>query len=284
MSFFKKFTDLILFGNIYVAIGTACLIQSTIIQLGSNDHLIFYSLLSFFATLFIYNFQRIFYKPQQDISLHSIRRKWIFENQFTIKILSGIGFSGVGITFFYNDPKIIYYLSPLLILSLAYFIPYIKLRKSPWFKLLTLVIVWTMVTAVVPVLLSNSESFTKNNILHIAVRFTFMMAICIPFDIRDLIIDEADNVSTLPHLFGENKTRNIAVFFMLIYITLIVAEYITGMLNTKIFAVLLVSALINGVLVLMSNSKRSEYFYVAGIDGTMILQGVMLMGVQLWCQ
>jgi 4-hydroxybenzoate polyprenyltransferase len=283
LTFLKKISDLILFGNIWIAFGTVCLIQSSLIQLGYSSQLIPYSLLSFFATLFVYNFQRVFYKPQEDIRLHSSRRKWIFQNQLLIKILSAIGFLGVGITFFYNDPKIIFYLSPLLILSLAYFLPFVKLRKSPWFKLLTLVIVWTMVTAVVPILLNDSEPFTKNSLLHIVVRFCFMMAICIPFDIRDLAIDAADNVSTLPHLFGENKTRNIAVAFMFIYVLLIIPEYTSGMLNIKIFITLLISALVNGILVFMSSSKRSEYFYVAGIDGTMILQGVMLMVVQLWC-
>ncbi|MGZ4034673.1 MAG: hypothetical protein ACXVPU_05000 [Bacteroidia bacterium] len=284
MTFFKRFIDLILFGNIYVALGTACLIQSTIIQLDYSGHLISYSVLSFFATLFIYNFQRIFYKPQKDISLHSVRRKWIFENQFSIKILSGIGAIGVAVSFFYNDPKIVFYLSPLLILCLAYFVPYIKLRKSHWFKLLTLVIVWTTVTAIVPMLLNHDDLFFKNNLLHIFIRFCFMMGICIPFDIRDLAIDAADNVSTLPHIFGENKTRWIAVIFMFSYILLIVPEYRLGMLSLTTFIALMGSALINGILVLMSSSKRSEYFYVAGIDGTMILQGVMLMVVQLCCK
>ena len=93
-----------------------------------------------------------------------------------------------------------------------------------------------------------------------------MMGICIPFDIRDLAIDAADNVSTLPHVLGENKTRWIAVVFMFSYILLIIPEYTLGMLNVKIFVALMSSALINGILVLMSNSKRSEYFYVAGID------------------
>ena len=277
MSFFKRISDLILFGNIWVALGTFFLIQSSVIQIGSNDHLISFSFLSFFATLFVYNFQRIFYKPQEDISLHSIRRKWIFENQLSIKLLSFTGFAGVVITFFYNDPKIIFYLSPLLLLSLAYFVPYVKLRKSPWFKLLTLVTVWTMVTAVVPILLSHSGLFKENNILHVMVRFSFMLAICIPFDIRDLKIDEADNISTLPHLIGENRTRLVAVIFMILYIMLIIVEFDRMMFSTKVFVALLLSAVINAVFVYMSNSKRSEYFYVAGLDGTMILQGVLLL-------
>jgi hypothetical protein len=49
------------------------------------------------------------------------------------------------------------------------------------------------------------------------------------------------------------------------------------MVNFKIFSALMLSAIINALLVLMSSSKRSEYFYTAGIDGTMILQGALLL-------
>lgn len=277
MNLFKRFFDLLLFGNIYVAAGAVCLVQSTRIQLGYTDHLIHYSLLVFFATIFIYNFQRIFYKPEKDISLHSIRRKWIFSNQLSIKILAGLGLTGVAITFFYNDPFILLYLSPLFLLSIAYFIPFIKLRQHPWFKLLTLVIVWTMVTALVPVLLGPIELFAKENLLHILIRFAFMMAICIPFDIRDLEIDKADKVSTLPQVMGVERTRWIAVVFMFLYIFLIIPEYLLGMFNIPVCIALFLSAFINTILVFMSSPSRNEYFYVAVLDGTMILQGALLI-------
>jgi len=277
--FFRRLFDFILFSNLYVAIGAACLIQSTIIQLGNTNHLFSYSLLTFFATLFIYNLQRIFYSPQKDNSLLSIRRKWIFKNQFSIKLLCIIGFIGVAITFFFNDYKIIFYLSPLLLLSVAYFLPFIKLRKNTWFKLLTLVIVWTMVTAVVPILLNDTNPFSENNILHVAVRFTFMISICIPFDIRDMEIDKKENIFTLSQKLGENKTRWIAFGFMLFYTLLIVTEFSLHMFSMKIFIALILTAIVNAIIVLMSSSKRSEYFYTALLDGTMILQGVALIGV-----
>jgi len=277
--FFRRLFDFILFSNLYVAIGAACLIQSTIIQRGNTNHLLSYSLLAFFATLFIYNLQRIFYSPQKDNSLLSIRRKWIFKNQFSIKLLCIIGFIGVAITFFFNDYKIIFYLSPLLLLSVAYFLPFIKLRKNTWFKLLTLVIVWTMVTAVVPILLNDTNPFSENNILHVAVRFTFMISICIPFDIRDMEIDKKENIFTLSQKLGENKTRWIAFGFMLFYTLLIVTEFSLHMFSMKIFIALILTAIVNAIIVLMSSSKRSEYFYTALLDGTMILQGGALIGV-----
>ncbi len=284
----KRIINFILFGNIYIAIAAACLVQSTVTQIGILNFNYYYSILVFFATLFIYNLQRIFYKKGEDKSLNSIRRKWIFDNQITIKILTLIGFVGVAVTFFFNDYKIIIYLSPLLLLSLAYFIPFIKLRKSAWFKLCTLAIVWTIATAAVPILLILVPILIRDPLqyhyivcgklsLHIATRFCFMLAICIPFDIRDINIDTAENVTTLPHKLGEETTRNIALLFTSIYSILIVIEYFISIISLWSLIALLISMIATFVLILFSSSKRSEYYYVAGIDGTMILQGVLLM-------
>lgn len=265
----------------YVAIGAVCLVQSSIIQLQLNDAMIPYSLLVFFATLFVYNFQRIFYKPQQNETLNSIRRIWIFNNPILIKLLSAIGVVGVCLSLLFVDKHIVFYFFPLLVLCLAYFVPIIKLRKNPFLKLLTLVGVWTIVTMIVPIQLKNQPLTDTKSILHICIRFCFMLAICIPFDLRDLKIDEADAISTLPHLLGENKTRGLAISFMLLYDLLIIASYCLHFLAFSIFATLLFSAIVNTVLVALSSSKRSEYFFVAGIDGTMILQGVLLLVITL---
>ncbi|MFL5765242.1 MAG: hypothetical protein ACJ77K_14965 [Bacteroidia bacterium] len=280
MKLARRIIDLLLFGNIYVALGAVCLYLSTVCQAGLfGQHYCAYSALVFFSTLFIYNFQRIFYRPQEDISLHSVRRKWIFENQLTIKVITFIAAAGASVSFFYNDFKIIYYFSPLLVLSLAYFLPFVKLRKSPWFKLLTLTLVWTMVTAVVPVLMSHHTNpvFIRFDILHIFVRFVFMIGICLPFDIRDMEIDRADNVSTIPLVMGERGTRSLAIVFMLLYIVLLSAEYFAGMFNLLLFIPLMISAVINTGFVIAATSKKSEYFFVAGLDGTMILQYIMIL-------
>ncbi len=259
--------------------GAVCLVQSSIIQLKLTSHLIPYSLLVFFATLFIYNLQRVFYKPALEKVEISIRRKWIFKNQITLKLLILIGCIGGGISFFFIEHSIFFYLTPLLILSLLYFLPFIRLRKNPGLKLFTLVIVWSIVTALVPMLLDNVEVVSTQNSLHVLLRFCFLLGICIPFDIRDLEIDKAETVSTIPHLMGENKARWLAFGCMLVYIALIVLDFGMDFINPKIFLTLLLSAFINTGIVLMSNSKRSEYFYVAGVDGTMILQGILLLAI-----
>lgn len=279
MNFLKRTFDFILFGNSYVAIATACLIQSSIIQLSGNDHLIAYSFLSFFATVFIYNLQRIFYKMPASKTLVSVRRKWVYENQLTIKLLTAIGFAGVAVTFFYTDFRIVFYLSPLLLLSIAYFLPAIKLRKNSWFKLFTLTIVWTMVTAVVPMLLLHKDLFSTECITHFFVRETFMIAICIPFDIRDMAVDKAENIVTFSQKLGELKTRWIAFGFMLVYMAGLLFEFHLQLFSPKILMALLFTAIINSIIVVLSSSKRGEYFYTALLDGTMILQGLAVLAV-----
>lgn len=270
----KRIVDIILFGNFYIALGTVCLIQSTVVQIKQTSHLWAYSVLAFFATLFVYNFQRIFYKAPQ--STASIRRIWISEHPQLIRGFAAVGFIGAGISFLFNDYKIVVYLLPLLALCIFYFVPFIRLRKNPWLKLLTLVSVWTMVTAVVPMLLGHIP-FDQNALLHILVRFVFMIAICIPFDIRDLQLDKEDDVITIPHLIGEKKARGLAFAFMVLYGILIILEYRLQMINPEVMAALISCAAISAVIVLMSSTKRSEYFYVAGIDGTMLVQGGLVI-------
>ena len=273
MTFVRKVIDFFLFGNIFIAFCAAALVQSTALQLDIKNQLVQYTLLTFFATLFLYNLQRIFYTSHtKDTSLNSIRRKWIFENQLTIKSLSTIGFMGASAIFIYYFKHLFIYL-----LSLGYFFPMVKLRKNGWFKLITLVFVWTMITAVMPIVLNDGYLFSFKSMTHITARFFFMVGICLPFDIRDIRIDSKENISTLPQVLGEKKTRLIAFAFMLQYVLLILVEYMIGVFKIETAIALLIASIINITLVLMSNSKRSEYFYSAALDGTMFVQWLLLI-------
>ncbi len=94
-------------------------------------------------------------------------------------------------------------------------------------------------------------------------------------------VDKSESVFTLSQKLGENRTRWIAVVCMLIYISLISIEFLCEMFTVKIFIALMITAIINATIVFMSSSKRSEYFYTALLDGTMILQGVVLILVTI---
>jgi 4-hydroxybenzoate polyprenyltransferase len=102
------------------------------------------------------------------------------------------------------------------------------------------------------------------------------MAICIPFDIRDIKIDIAENITTIPQLLGELKTRRLALFFVFMTILTIVFEHHLNFIHTPQFIALLISTTISGAIIFMSSVKRGEFFYIVLLDGTMILQGVLM--------
>jgi 4-hydroxybenzoate polyprenyltransferase len=270
----KRIFDYVLFSNVFIALGAVSLTYSSITQLQLNTSNKTYLMLVFFATLFIYNFQRLFYKRNH--TNNSIRRIWINKNQQLVKLHAALGFVGTCITFLYCDYNLLFYLSPLLLLSIAYFTPFIKLRKYPLLKLLTLVLVWTMVTATIPLLLAN-EPINASHLLHITERFLFLTAICIPFDIRDLKIDKEDNIQTLPHILGESTATRIGLLCLCISGILILMESVGDSITIKTFVALILSTLVTAILIAATSSKRNEYFYVAGIDGTMLIQGVLIL-------
>lgn len=274
---FKKAAHLLLFGNIYVSAGAYFLVESTRIQCHLVQQPDLYPLLVFFASLFVYNFQRIFYRKDAETQQQSIRRTWIGNHQGILILLSLIGMGGVLILLFFLPFILFAYLSPLLLLSLAYFVPGIKLRQHPWMKLFTLVSVWTIVTALVPLLLENRNLLEASSLFHLLRRWLFIAAICLPFDIRDMHIDARDGVRTVPLVLNEKRTRYLATFMILLFCSLLFLEIKKGLIAPCVFDVLLITSLLTTVIVMMSTSKRSEYFYVAGIDGTMILQGAALM-------
>lgn len=274
MILLKRIFDYVLFSNVFIALGAVSLTYSSITQLLLNTSNKTYLLLVFFATLFIYNFQRLFYKGKNNDT--SVRRAWINKNQQLVKSHATIGFIGTCITFLNCDRNLLFYLSPLLLLSIAYFAPFINLRKHPLIKLITLALVWTMVTAATPLLLAN-EPITINTLLHITERFLFITAICIPFDIRDLKIDKKENIQTLPHLVGESTAIRIGLLCLGISGIVITMEYVNGAIPIKTLVALIISTLVAAILIAATRSKINEYFYVAGVDGTMLIQGVLIL-------
>lgn len=271
----KKLFDFFSFGNFIVSLGAFFLVFSTSIQLRLSTPL-HYGFLIFFSTLFIYNIQRVFYKKEKKNYLNSSRRKWIFNNQASIKGLSIFGLLGVFTTAFFVELKFFIYLIPLCLISLAYFLPAINLRKIALVKLLTLVLVWTATTSVLPILLNNQE-FTLVHFIHIFSRFAFMMAICLPFDLRDLQIDASQNIKTIPHIIGERKTKLLAISFILIYGCINSIEFYLNTINSNEWYCLMLVFIVSFLLLTNSNSKRNEYYYVVAIDSLMILEGILLL-------
>lgn len=276
MLYVKRIIDFILYSNIFIAFGAFLLSISTFIEQKTPIHFS-YCVFVFFATLFIYNYQRVFYKKQINDIENSQRRTWISNNQFIIRSMALIGLFGTIVLVFFIPSRLILYLSPLFVLSLAYFFPSFALRRFIGTKTFILVLVWTVTTYMIPMLLNESFVFSSSKALYLLSGFSFMAAICIPFDNRDVKIDSKENIKTFAVLLGRKKNSKIALLFSFVYLLMISFLYFSEDLKLSLYICNIFLFLLTVFFIIKDDEKKSEYFYIAGIDGLLIIKGGMLL-------
>lgn len=266
----KKFFSFLVTANIYIAFAAICLSCETYLLL--DQKLKCDGLLSiiFFSTLFIYNHHRF-------IAL----RNNLFYQHATIVSLFGLIISA-----FYCPLKIILILIPLGFISFAYSVPlirnkygFVRLREIPGLKIFFLSLVWTLATVLLPILNLNLEFFTWPIFLTLTRRMLFVFAICIPFDIRDMQNDLRGNLRTLPVIMGERNAKILSLIALLCFFLLALFQFRFETFFNHALAFLL-SSVITAMLVIKTYPWRKDFFYSVLIDGTMILQ-FLLVAVSL---
>lgn len=139
-----------------------------------------------------------------------------------------------------------------------YAIPFLpnhkNLRSLKSIKVFIIALVWAGTTVWLP--LKNWEMlFSWGVIFHFIHIFAFVLAVMIPFEIRDLNYDHVE-LGTIPQLIGEKNTKKIGYFLLVVFMVL-------GLfLNSDASVVIptLVITLVLGVLIYYGNKKQSKYY------------------------
>ena len=113
------------------------------------------------------------------------------------------------------------------LLTLFYSLPQIlgkSFRQIPILKLVTIGLSWSLLAMILPHLIeevpvvvsfngayeTQSRTFSSDLIWEFVKYLLFVIALCVPFEIRDLKYD-ADNLKTLPQLIGVKRTKYIGL-------------------------------------------------------------------------
>lgn len=169
---------------------------------------------------------------------------------------------------FINASKIIY-LAHLGILSTLYNVPpkknkIIPLRSIPLLKVILIAYVWASISSILPTV----GSFDRNIAIVFSAHFLFILAITLPFDIRDLKADIGNQIITIPNVIGIKATKIVALASLLI--ACLMLYFFTQ--NIIIFSILMVA----GPLIAKSSPDRPNHYYTIFIDGTIILYFVIM--------
>jgi len=280
---FRKFLDCLLFSNIFIALGAVAqgLVTYHLLDIRPVPSILAFL---FFATLTIYNFSILIEKPKDPRKSSYRRVRWIFSHyrlNISITIIAVLSLIPLFFLLSFSSKILVIFLG---LIAFGYSLPLFSigdkrfgLRNIPGLKLFIIALVWSVSTVTLPILeINESHLFDidfNDLVLLTAKRFLFVAAITIPFDIRDLFQDKRYELKTIPTLLGEKKAYLFCQFLLLCYLILLIV-FNSG-LNAD-FLALTLTIILAGWLIFKSTWEKNEYYYFFYLDGTLILQFVML--------
>jgi hypothetical protein len=268
MSFYKKFIDFFTFSDFFVSLGFTSLTATTVILLGLNiDDFIKEIIFVFFGTWLIYNTHRVIGLKNEDKEQLSPPLIWTKDNLSLIAIIfiiSGVISLYLFLTFTLN---IKIFIVLMTFLSLGYSVRFMRiknkqlnLREVPFLKLFLVSLVGAFVSVfIIPPALYHEKIWSI-----MITRICFLLAITIPFDIRDRLIDKQQGILTFPNYFGITKSKLLGWLFLLIYLILV--------LNSEMIIIHSLMAFLVGILIYFSDKTTSYIYFNVLIESTMTMK------------
>lgn len=276
MVFLKKLIDLILYSNVYIGLCAVAMTWQTYALLGESINFQPIIILVFCCTLVIYALHRLVGLSKVHDFLEEERYKVISSYKSHIWIYAIIGIVGAGISFFMVSKAVQLALVIPGIISLSYVLPVLggkknrRLRDVNFIKIFLVAIVWGFVTVMLPALELGVMQNTTTQLM-LLERMIFIFAITLPFDLRDLVVDKHNKVDTLPAKLGIQNTILLALGLMLLFCFICYLNY-----GTPVLWGLLLSAGLTSGLIYLSKDQKHDYFFTGVIDGTMIVQFLLV--------
>ena len=282
MNLLKKLGQFFVYSNVFVSFCVLALCQSTNIIIGvDSSHLLPFV---FFSTLFVYNFQRLVrYCPNKEQSGYL---DWLNKNRLFIIIITVFSLSmslyyALSLSF-----STFCFLIPASIISLSYPIKIIplgnqkvSLRELPRLKIYFIALVWSVVSVAL-VTLENKLFYSLDTLLLFISRFSFVLAITIPFDIRDLRYDDL-SLKTIPQIFGQQKAKIMALYCLAFFELISIFHFFVGDFPWQMLLALMLTSLLSGILIIKSSQEKNNFFFSFWLEGTSLIMYLLLFIIPL---
>ena len=279
-SFLKRLFNDFIFGNLFIALCAMGMVFSTFLMNGLPISLTPFTIFITMATYLLYNFHRFSFR----INIYDDKKIKIFNNEIILSSIEKTFYiiaSSVLIgSLFFLKQQIFLILLPLVLLTLSYIFPFIKLNNRlitigeiPLVKTPVLALVWGISTTVIPLMEQNINLSSSFIGLQVLSRTLFVFALCIPFEIRDIIKDKSKNIRTLPVIHGIIVTKIIGVLIVVLEIFM---HHLMPVISSSSVIALDISSLVALLWIIQRNQINGVYFYKFLVDGTMLVRFIFL--------
>lgn len=273
MGKFQRLFDFYIDASIHVALGVLALTHVTIKTFGlkGDDHLAWFL---FFGTIACYNFIKYGVEAKKYFIVANPYQK-------NIQVVSFLAAMFGGYHAIYFNIDIWLGILVLVFLTGLYAIPVLpnarNLRNLGGLKIFLVALVWAGATVLLPTL--GSVKPTSWDIwMETTQRFFFVLALLVPFEIRDLRYDDPE-LKTLPQRFGVRWTKMIGVLFVFLF-------YVLTFLKDDVpeVEIIVKTLLFLGLTVLMFSFGKNQgrYFASFWVEGIPIAWYVLLMLCLIW--
>jgi len=256
----------LIYSNSVVSIASGIL-TAGVCHFSGIDHWIAYGFITALATFAVYNLQRI---AKLRYSYNNLWMHWVVKHKMLIIVLSVFSVIISGFLLFFetgiNWSKLYMHLPFLFIVVFyVYRLGKKSLRDLPFLKIFLISTTWVYVVYLFPLI---NENITPNWYISLGI-FLYVLAVTIPFDIRDLKLDNPKQL-TFPQILGVPGAKALSIALLFISYGLFV--WANWSLRHEI---LLYLSLFVHLVLLYYVSEKSSDLYVAGlIDGIIALTGV----------
>ncbi len=239
-----------------------------------NQHTLLFGLFSFFGTLAVYNGQRLFKVSEVETPWLSWVRKNL-ANIYILTIVSSAISLFLGLVLIYNKDfwYIAAWMTPAVIISFLYVfrLKGKNLRDIPHLKIHLIAFSWVCILILFPYLCGYyvDTAYWKPFAALIIAHYAYVIAVTIPFDIRDLKYDQSSQ-KTLPQVIGVWSSKALSLLLLIATGVLMIYWVPIRIDNYWFYLALLVQA----ALVVAMHPKRSDLYCAGWIDGSIALLGL----------
>lgn len=200
-----------------------------------------------------------------------------------IRAYAIISFIGIVWSLSHLSTDYIIHLVLPFIISVGYVIPFRRehrLRDINYIKIFLISIVWAYIS-IIPIIVESGLSGPI--IIYGIEKCLFLLAITIPFDIRDKEIDGHAELRTIPDLIGIRNSYILSISFVIIC-TILHLQLFDG----KMAASLLIADLLITLMIILSSKIKNDYMYSGLLDGSFLVRFLLIAGlsgislVEIW--
>jgi 4-hydroxybenzoate polyprenyltransferase len=272
----KKLLEFILFTSIFVAGCAVAFCMETNILLGVPlNNFSFYAFV-FGATIVQYN---LHYIVKKVAAKDSARLRWSLRNKNIHLILLIAGSFLILFSLFSFHLEHFFILFVLGCISFLYSFPFLPFAKKKrikdygFLKITTLALLWTLVTVWFPV---SGHAYETGLFIFVFIkRLLFMFILCLLFDMRDIEVDNSEDIKTLAVVLGHKKSYTLSYLLLFVFVLLSIAQYFYFP-QMRFLVPMILSAAAAFVTIEITKKSNSDFVYLAGIDGMMLLQAILV--------